>query len=104
MDKEKLTKKTLEDLRRIYPQGLYEYLFKFRKPEYDRLLALEGVIVDSILNPELRNDELRVDLRKYWIVHQEAIKDFYNSNQDNTKLQEAKEELYDYRMSASEKR
>lgn len=100
MTKEQLLTRTLEDLREIYPEGLYEYLFKYRQEMYERLLLLENRIDQIYLNPNVSIDPLRTVLREYWNLHAQAIRKFQQVGHVNLNLPKARRELAQERIRA----
>lgn len=96
--KEELVKKTLEDLGKIYPQGLYEHLYKQRRETYEELLRLEERIDKSFLSGSI--EDLKAALRDYWKLHVEAIKEFKNVAQLDFNLSMARKEMNEERIKA----
>ncbi len=77
MTKDELLRKTLEDLGRYYPTGLYEFLFKHKYDLYERLHEVECDIDKAYLAGTV--DDLKLALREYWNLHRIAIKEFKNT-------------------------
>ncbi len=74
-EKEKLLSIAFELLGEKYPQGLYEWLYKYR-PEIQRAISgLEDKMNDNFMTGGSVKD-LKALLRAYWVVHMKAIKDF----------------------------
>jgi hypothetical protein len=96
--KEELLKRTLEDLAKIYPQGLYEYLYKQRRELYGELLDLEERIDRCVLSESI--EDLKAALRDYWKLHTTAIREFKNIDQLSFDLPKAREEMTEERIKA----
>lgn len=98
MDKEALIKRTLEDLGKHYPIGLYEYLFKHRHEVYSKLTRLEKAIDQAFLTGMV--EDLKAILRDYWRLHMEAIKQFKAGGQLTLNIRETREEMEEERVRA----
>lgn len=96
--REELLKRTLEDLGKIYPPGLYEYLYKQRREAYEELLHLEERIDGSFLSGSI--EVLKAALRDYWQFHTTAIKEFKNIDQLSFDLPKARQEMIEERIKA----
>ncbi len=70
--KEKIIDETLRLLAERYPIGLYEFLFKYEPEMYKELRDLEDDINRVYDHKSI--DDLKAVMRKYWILHMEAIK------------------------------
>src|SRR3990172_569063 len=101
MTKEEMLSRTLEDLNKRYPIGLYEYLYKHRPDLYKRLLDLEDRIDQTYLNPNASIDQLKAVLREYWKFHMTGIKEFKQVGQlEMNVLIKARKEMLDERIRA----
>ncbi len=101
MTKEELLNHTLEDLGRVYPNGLYEYLFKYQKNLFTQLMTIEKRIDQIYLNPDTTTNELKLVLREYWNLHVKAIKEFKQvKNISLMNLAKIREELIQERIRA----
>jgi len=100
MTKEELLNRALEDLGKRYPQGLYEYLYKYRPGLYKQLIDLEGRIDQTYLNPNASIDQLKAVLREYWKFHMTAIREFKQRGQLDLNLLKAREEMVEERIRA----
>ena len=98
MEKESLIKRTLEDLARIYPTGLYEYLFKYNMDTYSQLLYIESRIDQAFLSGTTA--ELKAILREYWKIHILAIKKFEKIDQSSLDIPKVREEIEEERTRA----
>lgn len=98
MSKEELLKRTLEDLGKQYPIGLYEYLFKHRHEVYSELTRLEEAVDRAFLSGTV--GELKAVLRDYWKLHIEAIKEFKEVGQSDFNLPVARKEMQEERLRA----
>lgn len=74
MTKDELIKRTLEDLGKQYPVGLYEYLYECRREAYNAILWVEDKIDQTFLTGTVEG--MKAALRDYWRLHMEAIKQF----------------------------
>ena len=71
MTKGELLKKTIKDLEKIYPEGLYEFVFNNEE------LDSEFWELDKMINSAVKNgttEELKSVLREYWQFHVDAIR------------------------------
>ncbi|SRR5579884_214987 len=98
MEKENLLKRTLEDLARIYPIGLYEYLFKYNVDTYNHLLYMESRIDRAFLSGTIA--ELKVILREYWKIHILAMKEFEKIDQSRLDIPKVRKEMDEERTRA----
>ena len=98
MEKESLIKRTLEDLARIYPTGLYEYLFKYNMDTYSQLLYIESRIDQAFLSGTTA--ELKAILREYWKIHILAIREFKKVDQSSLDIPKLREEMQEERTGA----
>lgn len=98
MTKEQLLTRTLEDLRKQYQVGLYEYLFKCRSDLYHQLIALENRIDRICLDPNADIEQLKAVLRDYWKLRMTAIKEFKNVEQLALNLPSARQEMQEERI------
>jgi hypothetical protein len=100
MTKEALLNRTLEDLGKQYPVGLYEYIFKCRCDLYGQLVDLENRVDRIYLDPNADIDQLKAVLRDYWKLHITAIKEFTNIGQLAFNLSVARQEMQEERIRA----
>ena len=98
MNKDELLNRTLEELGKRYPQGLYEFLFKHRPDLYRQLVGLEDKIDQTYLNASI--DQLKAVLREYWVFHMRAIREFRQVGQLGLNLPQAREEMTEERIRA----
>jgi hypothetical protein len=98
MNKDELLRKTLEDLGRYYPTGLYEFLFKHKYDLYERLQEVECQIDQAYLTGTV--DDLKLALREYWNLHRIAIKEFNNTTALNIDIEEIRKEISENRIYA----
>src|ERR1700757_2478813 len=96
MEKENLLKRTLEDLARIYPTGLYEYLFKYNMDTYSQLLYIESRIDQAFLSGTTA--ELKAILREYWKIHILAIKEFEKIDHSSLDIPKVRKDMEDERI------
>jgi len=100
MTKEELLTRTLEDLGKGYPIGLYEYLFRRRTDLYKQLIELEDKIDHTYLNPNESIDQLKAVLREYWTFHISAIKEFTQIPLIDINIARTRDEMSEERMRA----
>jgi hypothetical protein len=100
MNKDELLNRTLEELGKRYPQGLYEYLYKHRPDLYRQLVDLEDKIDQAYLNPNASIDQLKAVLREYWAFHMTTIREFKQKGQLGLNLPQARKEMIDERIRA----
>lgn len=98
MDKEELLKRTLEDLGKIYIDGLYEYLYECHREVYNEIIRLEEEIDQAFLSRTV--GELKAVLRAYWKLHIQAIKEFKSSDQLDFNPLKARKEIAEERIRA----
>lgn len=98
MDKEELLKRTLEDLGKQYPIGLYEFLYECHREAYNEILQVEDRIDQTFLTGTVEG--LKAVLRDYWKIHMQAIKEFQSRGQLTFNLQVAKKEMEEKRINA----
>ncbi len=96
--KEHILRQTLRLLNGKYPLGLYEWLYKYRRDEYDEIFNLVDEIdhiykVGSV-------DEFKAILREYWTCHMQAIRDFEEADQLDFNVNDARQELDEERLPA----
>jgi len=90
-EKENIIDETLRLLSERYPIGLYEYLFKYESEMYKELRDLEDEISKDYENKSIEN--LKAVLRRYWILHMEAIKEFENQDNLDLEVSEVKQQI-----------
>ena len=74
-----LAKKILDELRQFYPLGLYEWLYKYSKDKYYKIVEIEGDLHHVISKgTEEQTKEL---LSKYWELHRTAIGEYINNEE-----------------------
>ena len=74
-----LARKALDELRKFYPLGLYEWLYKNNKSQYDKIVQVENDLHKIIsTGTEKQTKEL---LTVYWTLHRKAIDEFINSEE-----------------------
>lgn len=95
-EKESIIKEVLRLLGEKYPIGLYEYLFKHHREEYNELLRLEDRIDTAYLKGTV--EELKAVLREYWRFHMQVIKEFEKADKFN--LSTARVEMTEQRIRA----
>ena len=100
MNKDELLNRTLEELGKRYPQGLYEFLFKHRLDLYRQLTELEDRIDQTYLNPNASIDQLKGALSEYWKLHMKAIREFKQVEQLDLNLIQARQEMSEERIRA----
>lgn len=96
MTKEELLKRTLEDLGKQYPIGLYEYLHECHREVYDEIVRLEEGIDKAFLAGT--TEELKSVLRDYWKLHMEGIKEFKQREGSNLNLSLARRKIEEERV------
>ena len=89
--KEKIIDETLRLLAERYPIGLYEFLFKYEPEMYKELRDLEDDI--SRVYDHKSIDDLKAVMRKYWILHMGAIREFENQKNLDLEVSEVKEQI-----------
>lgn len=79
MNNIKLAEDILEKLNVFYPPGLYEWLYKNKKRQYDKIVKVErdlhGVISYGT------EEETKELLTEYWKLHKTAIDEYNKSNE-----------------------
>jgi len=101
MNKDELLNRTLEELGKRYPQGLYEFLFKHRPDLYRQLVGLEDKIDQTYLNANASIYQFKAVLREYWTFHMIAIKEFKQVGQlEMNVLINARQEMEEERIRA----
>ena len=100
MTKAELLKRLLEDLSRIYVQGLYEFLYAYRPAMYRELVELETSIDEAYLNPETDLREFKQLLRLYWAFHVKAAREFKTAKAGVLNLTFARQRFEEERIKA----
>lgn len=98
MNKDELLRKTIEDLGKCYPKGLYEYLFKFRSDSFRELQQIEDAIDKAYLYGSVKN--CKAALREYWVFHVKTIQIYKNRSNVDSNLTKARKEMLQERMRA----
>jgi hypothetical protein len=98
MEKQELLARTLDDLGKQYPVGLYEYLYKQRQDLYSQLLDLEEKIDRAFLSGTI--DDLKSGLREYWTFHIHAIREFKRQEHLTLNFSQARQEMAEERVKA----
>jgi len=97
-NKEYLLNTTLEELRKKYTMGLYEFMFTNKSVLFTELENLEQEIDRLILNGTKR--DLKKILREYWKLHIEAANEFQIKKKSGFNYQKAKKEYMKKRLNS----
>ncbi|MGH7799648.1 MAG: hypothetical protein ACREOW_03340 [Thermodesulfobacteriota bacterium] len=95
-----LLNRTLEDLCKRYPIGLYEFLYKHKPHLYGQLIDLEDRITHTYLNKNSSIDVFKAVIREYWTFHMTAIKEFKQVGEVDLNLPQVREEMSGERIRA----
>ena len=90
-EKEHIINETLKLLAEKYPIGLYEYLFKYQPEMYKELRDLENDISRDYDHKSIY--DIKAIMRKYWILHSIAIKEFENQDNLDLEVSEVKQQI-----------
>jgi len=90
-EKENIIDETLRLLTERYQQGLYEYLFKYQPEIYKELRDLEDELSIDYKNKSI--DDIKAIMRKYWILHSMAKKEFENQDDLDLEVSEVKQQI-----------
>ena len=75
----RLAEKLLDELRTYYPLGLYEWLYKYSKDHYDKIVQIESNLHRVISCGS--EEQTKALLSEYWKLHRAAIDEFINSEE-----------------------
>ena len=96
-NKEYLLNRTLEELRKKYTMGLYEFMFTNKSVLFTKLENLEQEIDRLILNGT--KSDLKKILREYWELHVEASNEF-QKKRSGFNFQNARKEYMKKRLNS----
>ena len=98
--KANLWEEFLKLLRRRYPDGLYEYLYKQTPELYRQLLELEHKIDVAFLDPHVNEDQFMAILKEYWLFHDSVITEFRRVGSQNLNIPQIRRERNEKRCVA----
>jgi len=73
-DKDFVLSEVLRLLSERYCDGMYEYLYRYQYPVYERMRKIEDTITENFDN--MRVEDLKNILGDYWKLHIESAKKF----------------------------
>lgn len=99
MKKLNLIKRTLDDLNKFYPIGLYDWMYLNSKSDYEQLIEMENRIDYLIINDG--NENVFKDLLiEYWQIHKRNILEFNDSHNAELNVSEIRKERLEERVAS----